>query len=198
MLKNKIALVGILVMMTISAAALPASCLPPPQMGDLLVGRAVLPADTFAPGPTSGQFIGEGPINGVLPPFVGEQPVQGFSAVLKKDGGSFYVMSDNGFGSKENSRDYNLRVYTINPDFETSEGGSGTISVEGFFELKDPDDLIPFPIVNEWTSERILTGSDFDIESMQKAPDGTFWFGDDRWNILVWGRIRTFPDSRWC
>jgi glycerophosphoryl diester phosphodiesterase len=180
-MENKVVLVGFLAVLVMSAMVLPSSA----QADDILVGRAVLPANTTASGPTSGQFIGEGPINGVFPPFVGEQPVQGFSAVLKKDGGSFYVMSDNGFGSKENSRDYNLRVYTINPDFETSEGGHGTISVEGFFELKDPDDLIPFPIVNEWTSERILTGADFDIESMQKAPDGTFWFGDEFGPFLI-------------
>jgi len=178
-MENKVVLVGFLAILVISAMAMPSSA------EDVLVGRAVLPADTFAPGPTSGQFIGEGPINGVLPPFIGEQPVQGFSAVLKKDDGSFYVMSDNGFGSKENSRDYNLRVYTIEPDFERSDGGSGTISVEGFFELKDPDDLIPFPIVNEWTSERILTGADFDIESMQMAPDGTFWLGDEFGPFLI-------------
>ena len=178
-MKNRVVLVGFLAVLVISAMAMPISA------EDVLVGRAVLPANTTASGPTSGQFIGEGPINGVSPPFVGEQPVQGFSAVLKKDDGSFYVMSDNGFGSKENSRDYNLRVYTINPDFETSEGGPGMISVEGFFELKDPDDLIPFPIVNEWTSERILTGADFDIESMQKASDGTFWFGDEFGPFLI-------------
>ncbi|MEA1965712.1 MAG: esterase-like activity of phytase family protein [Euryarchaeota archaeon] len=178
-MENKVVLVGFLAVLVISAMAMPLSA------EDVLVGRAVLPANTTASGPTSGQFIGEGPINGVFPPFVGEQPVQGFSAVLKKDDGSFYVMSDNGFGSKENSRDYNLRVYTINPDFETSEGGPGTISVQGFFELKDPDDLIPFPVVNEWTTERILTGADFDIESMQKASDGTFWFGDEFGPFLI-------------
>ena len=180
-MKNKVVLVGFLAVLVMSAMVPPSSA----QVGDILVGRAVLPANTTASGPTSGQFIGEGPINGVFPPFVGEQPVQGFSAVLKKDDGSFYVMSDNGFGSKENSRDYNLRVYTINPDFKTSDGGSGTISVEGFFELKDPNDLIPFPIVNEWTSERILTGADFDIESMQLASDGTFWFGDEFGPFLI-------------
>ena len=178
-MKNRVVLVGFLAILVMSAMVLPASA------DGVLVGRAVLPADTFAPGPTSGQFIGEGPINGVLPPFIGEQPVQGFSAVLKKDDGTFYVMSDNGFGSKENSRDYNLRVYTIKPEFERSAGGAGTISVEGFFELKDPDDLVPFPIVNEWTSERILTGADFDIESMQKASDGTFWFGDEFGPFLI-------------
>jgi glycerophosphoryl diester phosphodiesterase len=178
-MENRVVLVGFLAILVVSAISLPASA------DDVLLGRAVLPADTFAFGPTSGQFIGEGPINGVIPPFIEKQPVQGFSAVLKKDDGTYYVMSDNGFGSKENSRDYNLRVYTINPDFETSDGGAGTIEVVEFFELNDPDDLIPPPIVNEWTTGRTLTGADFDIESIQLAPDGTFWLGDEFGPFLI-------------
>ena len=142
------------------------------------MGRAVLPADSFASGPTSGWLIEPG-VSCILPPFIHKQPIQGFSAILKGEHGFFYTMPDNGFGNKENSRDYSLRVYKIRPDFKTSEGGSGKIEVEGYFELKDPLGLTLFPIVNEWTSERILTGADFDLESMQKTPDGTFWFGDE-------------------
>jgi len=179
--KKIFALVGSLALLAIILTAV----LLVPSHQAVLVGRAVLPANTFAPGATSGQYIGEGPINGVYPPFVEKQPVQGFSAIIGKGNGSFYAMSDNGFGSKENSRDYNLRVYTIKPEFKTASGGSGTIQVESFFELKDPADLIPFPIVNEWIAERILTGADFDIESMQIAPDGTFWFGDEFGPFLI-------------
>src|SRR5262245_57430349 len=47
--------------------------------GAELVGRAVLPAATFAPGPTSGQFITSA--NGVSVPFANKQPVQGLSGV---------------------------------------------------------------------------------------------------------------------
>ena len=61
-----------------------------------------LDANTFAPGPTSGQFIT--PNNGITPPFIDKQPVQGFSAVLQGPvAGSYYVMPDNGFGTKANS-----------------------------------------------------------------------------------------------
>jgi hypothetical protein len=102
-------------------------------------------------------------------------------------------MSDNGFGAKANSADYVLRVYRIDPDFRTAQGGSGVISVESFIELSDPEDLIPFPIVAEMTNypgttipvdariqaQRLLTGGDFDIESMRMAHDGTLWFGDE-------------------
>src|SRR5919201_509276 len=63
-----------------------------------LVKFASLPADTFAPGPTSGQLIA--PANGRTPPFVDKQPVQGFSSVLRTSEGDFLAMSDNGFGAK--------------------------------------------------------------------------------------------------
>ena len=145
---------------------------------ETLVGRAVLSADTFASGPTSGQYIGGG-ANGRAAPFVNKQPVQGFSAVLKNTDGTFLAMADNGFGSMENSADFNLRVYRILPHFKTRKGGAGNVQVLGFFELHDPDRKIPFSITNHFSDKRVLTGSDFDIESMQRAPDGTFWFGDE-------------------
>jgi glycerophosphoryl diester phosphodiesterase len=146
---------------------------------DELVGRAVLPAATFERGPTSGQFLGAAPINGQKVPFTGKQPVQGFSAVLDNNDGTFNVMSDNGYGSMENSADFNLRVHTVRPQFETAEGGSGRLKLERFIELHDPDKYIPFAITNHFTAERTLTGADFDIESMQRTPDGTLWFGDE-------------------
>src|SRR5215210_1586257 len=48
-----------------------------------LVGRAVLPVDTFADGPAAGNFVvpGRGTVNGVTFPLPA-QPVQGFSAVI--------------------------------------------------------------------------------------------------------------------
>lgn len=150
-----------------------------------LAGRAVLPAATFAPGPTSGQYIGAGPVNGVALPFVDQQPVQGFSAVADNGDGTYLVMSDNGFGSIQTSADYHLRVYTIRPEFKTGAGGAGTIDVVSHIELHDPDRKIPFTIVNHFSGERVLTGADFDIESMQRAPDGTLWFGDEFGPFLI-------------
>lgn len=147
-----------------------------------LLGRAVLPALTFAPGPDSGHYIGAGPFNGVVPPFVKMQPVQGFSAVLDNGDGSFMVMADNGYGSIENSADFNLRVYTIHPHFETQvpeTSGDGSIHVLGYIELRDPDHKIPFTITNHFSKGRVLTGADFDIESIQKAADGSLWFGEE-------------------
>src|SRR5215475_6067208 len=162
-----------------------------------LEGRAVLPADTFADGPTSGQFIG--PANGRIPPFVGAQPVQGFSAVLRTAGGDYLAMADNGFGAKANSADFLLRVYRIRPDFLTKSGGTGTIAVKSFFTLRDPDHRVNFPIVADFMTYpnsavlvdasiragRLLTGADFDIESFRQAHDGTFWFGDELGPFLL-------------
>ncbi len=143
-----------------------------------LVARAVLPAATFASGPTSGQLIA--PMsNGVPAPFLDKQPVQGFSAVLADGHGKFLAMADNGYGALENSADFNLRVYRIRPHFATAWGGAGDIDVLGHIELSDPDHQVPFAIVNEFSAERVLTGADFDIESLQRAPDGTLWFGDE-------------------
>jgi len=163
----------------ISASLSFAVAVPPAIASDILVGRAVLPATTFAPGPTSGQQLGSAPINGQTVPFVDKQPVQGFSAVADNGDGSFMVMADNGYGAMENSSDFNLRVYRIRPDFKTAQGGSGTIQVETSIELRDPDKKIPFTIANHFSAERVLTGADFDIESLQVAPDGTLWFGDE-------------------
>jgi hypothetical protein len=138
-----------------------------------LLGRAILPADAYQPGPPSGAFIS--PDNGVTPPFPG-QPIPGFSAVLDAGRGEFWGMPDNGYGSKTNSPDFLLRVYRIRPDFETAKGGSGGVDVLGFIQLRDPDRRIPFPLLR---SDRLLTGADLDIESLRIARDGSLWFGDE-------------------
>ena len=48
----------------------------------MLIGWAQMPAATFSDGPTSGQFTGVNPFGTNVPPYVGKQPVQGFSGVL--------------------------------------------------------------------------------------------------------------------
>src|SRR5215472_8931769 len=131
------------------AAAIPSS-----RASDILVGRAVLPAGPFAEGPSSGQQLGTDPINGQSVPFVNKQPVQGFSAIHDNGDGTFWVMEDNGYGAIENSADFNLRVYKIRPHFKTKNGGSGRIDIEGFIELHDPDNNVPFAITNEFTRRR--------------------------------------------
>ena len=144
-----------------------------------LLGRAILPADAYQPGPPSGAFIT--PDNGVTTPFP-SQPVPGFSAVLDAGHGEFWAMPDNGYGSKANSGDFLLRVYRIRPDFETARGGSGSVAVLGFIQLRDPDGKLPFAL---FRADRLLTGADLDIESLRRARDGTLWFGDEFGPFLV-------------
>ncbi len=143
-----------------------------------LLARAVLSARTFAPGSPSGTLLGSAPINGVAVPFA-SQPVQGFSAALPAGDGRYWVMPDNGYGAIENSADFDLRAYLIDPDLKTRVGGEGTIAVKRFIQFHDPDHKIPFALVNEFSRDRVLTGADFDIESLQRAHDGTLWIGDE-------------------
>ena len=170
--------VGLLVVSgsLIAAATGTASATQAPEA--VLEGRAVLPADTFAPGPPSGSELEDETKGGRTPPFEG-QPVGGVSAVLDVGNGEYLAMADNGFGKKGNSADFLLRAYIIRPDFETAQGGSSEISVGEYVQLRDPDRRIPFEITNESTSDRLLTGADFDIESVRRDPLGGLWFGDE-------------------
>lgn len=136
-----------------------------------LVGSATLSADFLAPGPPSGAQAT--PANGRQGPFAG-QVVPGFSAVVEAGDGTYWAQPDNGFGAKTNSADFLLRIYRIRPDF-----GTGEIAVESFLSLRDPDRRAGFPIVHEDTPDRLLTGADFDVESLVRAPDGTFWVGEE-------------------
>ena len=134
-----------------------------------LVGYAMMPADTFADGPTSGQFVSSA--NGRTLPLVGKQPVQGFSAVLAgRQPGVYYVMPDNGFGTKANSPDALLGLWAVRPDWRTWDGsaviGAGTVTpvqrrtgeaLEAFsrdnsIRLKDPDHLLGFTRIADLTN----------------------------------------------
>lgn len=98
-----------------------------------LVGWAMMPADTFSDGPTSGQMASANPYGTFPPPYENRQPVQGFSAVLPgADENSFIFMSDNGFGTQANSGDALLRLYSVRPDFRTANGGSGKVSASDY------------------------------------------------------------------
>jgi len=178
-----------------------------------LLDRAVLPSASFAPGPTSGQFASGA--NGVVTPFINKQPVQGFSAVLRGPiKGTYLVMCDNGFGAKGNSADALLRVYTMKPDFESGVVHPANrftgeelaeFSPDSYITLRDPWKKVPFAIVADAANypntpvgggapipvdpaikvNRLLTGADFDIESIRRAPDGTLWFGDEFGPFLI-------------
>lgn len=166
------------------------------EYGAKLVGHAILPANTIIKAPenapehlqTSGKFTtadrkradGLGTVpgkDGVRPtglslPFDG-QPVQGFSGIKANGDGTFWSLSDNGFGAKLNSSDAALMLHRVKFDWE-----NGTVDRVQTVFLTDPDKKAPFPIVLEGSDNRFLTGADFDVESIQPVSDG-FWVGEE-------------------
>jgi hypothetical protein len=162
-----------------AVAALWAMALPTiaasPESEDTLEKRAILPAEATAPGPWNGA-----PDTEPAPAPGSRQPVGGFSALLDAPGRDVYwAMPDNGFGNKQNSRSFILRVYKVRADWETARGGEGDVEILDWIELRDPDERIPFALVREGSEDRLLTGGDFDPESMRIARDGTLWFGEE-------------------
>ncbi len=142
-----------------------------------LLGRAALPADTFRVGPTSGTKIE--PTNGRATPFVDKQPIQGFSSLQAAPNGDLWALSDNGYGSKANSADYELCITRLGRDFQTARGGSGKLVVKDTIVLRDPNRKAGFAIVNEDSTARHLTGADFDPESLVLVPNGDFYIGEE-------------------
>ena len=165
-----------------------------------LAGHAVMPAATFIDVPAdapadlrvSGKFttgkrvdsigsiegLSAGRPTGVSLPFKG-QPIQGHSGIQKMADGTFWILTDNGFGAKANSSDSALYLNRYRVDFN-----------QGSFErletifLHDPDKKVPFRIVHEGTDKRYLTGSDFDTEGFQIIGEA-LWIGDEFGPFLV-------------
>lgn len=170
------------------------------QAAPVLTGFASLPAATFTPGPASGQFITSA--NGVSVPFPA-QTVQGFSGIISNGHGGYLVLQDNGFGSKANSPDSVLYVHDINIDFRSAGGGTGTVTVNRSNPITDTNrqagfttvaDQAFYPIYNSATNSstpsnipvdsritngRLLTGADFDPESIRRLNDGTYYIGEE-------------------
>jgi hypothetical protein len=180
-----------------------------------LVAHSVLPAATFRAGsPPSGGFFSaterataaangvRGPNEG---PYLAAQPVQGFSSMVPADAGTWWALSDNGYAWRTNSADYQLAFYRIDPRWGDS-GGPGVLES---VVLRDPERHIPWTIVCDQQhgsrlpdfafnllpprppacgadlSARILTGFDLDPESFVRAPDGSFWVGEEFGPFLV-------------
>lgn len=107
------------------------------------------------------------------------QPLQGHSGIKRMADGTYWVLTDNGFGNKVNSPDSMLYLTQYDIDFKT---GKANPLKTVFFH--DPNKIIPFHIINESSNERYLTGSDFDPESFQFA-DGALWVGDEFGPYLI-------------
>ncbi|MEB3047321.1 esterase-like activity of phytase family protein [Rhizobium mulingense] len=166
------------------------------QFPSKLAGQAILPGNTMVAAPAdapnflkhSGKFttpdrrrteaLGTVPgkdgarVTDLKLPFDG-QPIQGFSGIKTMADGTFWTLSDNGFGSKANSSDSMLFLHEMKFDWAANKAEV----VKNLF-LSDPNKIAPFPIVLEGTDTRYLTGADFDIESIQPVADG-FWLGDE-------------------
>ncbi|WP_315798164.1 MULTISPECIES: esterase-like activity of phytase family protein [unclassified Bradyrhizobium] len=159
-----------------------------------LSGHAVMPAESFVEAPadapndlkTSGKYTTGKRIDaigsvmgksyerptGVSLPFKG-QPLQGHSGIKKMADGTFWVLTDNGMGSRYNSPDSMLYLNHHKIDWT-----SGKVERLETIFLHDPDRKVPFRIVHEDTAKRYLTGADFDTEGFQIIGDN-LWIGDE-------------------
>lgn len=93
------------------------------------------------------------------------QSLQGDSGIKHMPDGTYWVLTDNGYGTKANSPDSLLYLTHYQMDFKNNTASR----LETVFL---PDKRVPFHIVNESTDKRYLTGADFDPESFQFA-DGS-------------------------
>ena len=161
-----------------------------PKFAATLKFHAELPAQTFVPAPSdapysltmSGRFTSgtrverpygwTNPASGIAMPFPG-QPLQGMSGVRSLGDNRFLLLTDNGFGAKNNSSDAMLMFNIMQMDWT-----AGSVAIEKTVFLRDPNRVVPFPIVTEHSESRYLTGADFDPESIQPVGDH-YWIGDE-------------------
>ena len=135
-----------------------------------LAGHVVMPAQSFMAAPqdapadlqVSGKFtsgkrvealgsiegLSAGRPTGVSVPFKG-QPLQGHSGIKTMPDGTFWIITDNGFGSKANSPDAMLYLNRYAIDFK-----DGSMKKLETIFLHDPDKKVPFRIVHEGTAKR--------------------------------------------
>ncbi len=167
-----------------------------------LSGWAAIPSLYRHPGPVSGQFAG--PANGVTPPYQG-QPIPGFSGMIPAaTRGEYIALPDNGFGAQGNSADFVIGFYEVRPTFKTTGDGTtrpGPVDVLSFTPFSDPYGLLDasyitdgpvyrrthyypppalqIPVDSTIKAGNLLTGADFDVESIARMDDGSFWVGEE-------------------
>ena len=139
---NRITLGSAVLALALASPAFAQSEAPAQAYPAILSGHAVLPAETFIPAPadapldlqTSGKYTTGKRVDalgtvmgksferetGVKLPFKG-QPIQGHSGIKTVGDGTFWVITDNGFGSKANSPDSMLYLNRWKIDFTTSQ-----------------------------------------------------------------------------
>lgn len=192
---------------TLASATTLWACTAFAQVPHRLTGWASQSSTLRTPGPASGNFVT--PNLGVVPPFAGGQPIPGWSGLLDNGDGTFTALPDNGYGSKANSSDYIIGVYTVSAELKTTGDGSnvpGNIENLAFLPFNDAlgllrngqgidlvttADLVTYrsgdgfgvdsgiPVDPSIVDGRLLTGYDFDVESIARAADGSFWVGEE-------------------
>jgi hypothetical protein len=137
-------------------------------------------------GHTSGKLINEGPYDFI--PSVGFSDIEPyFGDNGRKVTGEFFCLSDNGYGSSDNSADYALNIvhmkiqkpFTFRHGESTFEKYTQTENL-GTALIHDPNNLIrwengadiqvtyfiPDETWNDYKALRVLTGRDFDVEGL--------------------------------
>jgi hypothetical protein len=158
------------------------------------------PSGSFFTATNRSDALANGVVGPASGPYFAEQPVQGISAMVPAGGGTWWGLADNGYGTRETSADWQLALYRFDLRFGTASSPTVLETVV----LSDPrrvipwktvcdptsgDDLPPFsfnvlpstppPACGTDAAARLLTGFDFDPESMEIGKDGTFWIGDE-------------------
>ena len=137
------------------------------------------------------------------------QPIPGWSGLLENGHGTFIGMPDNGYGAKGNSADYVLGYYVVDAELQDASGRNDRAGLGGqpvvrrlqrppratqqrrrrrsddhgrsrnYFSGAGAERTRASPVDPPIREKRLLTGYDFDIESIARAKDGTFWVGEE-------------------
>ncbi|MCA1951801.1 MAG: esterase-like activity of phytase family protein [Hyphomicrobiales bacterium] len=184
-----------LILATTATFALATAAAANQEFAATIAGHVVMPAESFidppadapadlkvagkfANGPVRNEAIGSsegksaGRPTGVKLPFKG-QPLQGHSGIKHMADGTYWVITDNGFGSKANSPDAALFLSQYRMNW-----AAGTVERLKTIFLHDPDKKVPFRIVHEGSEKRYLTGTDLDLEGFQIIGD-KIWIGEE-------------------
>src|SRR5258708_109301 len=130
-----------------------------------LVGRALLPAATFAdtkpqPSAEAASITARKTINGLKVPFDSQPEGDIVTMVPGKYPGDWYALTDGTFDKGENSFDFLLRMYTLQLSWPTANGGDGTVNTGDWITFSDPAKKAGKNIHNA-NSPRELSGADF-------------------------------------
>ena len=142
----------------------------------------------------SGQFATGS--NGVNPPYAG-QPIPGFSGMIPRPRPAAISRCPTTVSARRTTAPISLGFYRVTPHFKTTGDGTtsrGAVTVHSFTPFSDPNGLLdstyitggpvynrvfdyPLPaaqvlVDTSIRNRRLLTGADFDVESIARINDG--------------------------